>query len=83
MKAIQTKYTGATNTRGARIIATDNDGNRVIISYPHELSGMAVHFEAAKALCSKMGWTGTLAGGTTATGYVFVWVAPHTAMEVK
>lgn len=74
MKAITTKYHGATNTRGSRISACDLDGNRVSIPYPHELSGEDVHRKAADALCAKMGWTGTLAGGAIKTGYVFVFV---------
>lgn len=74
MKAITTKYHGPTETRGARISARDMDGNRVFIPYPHELSGEAVHLEAARALCRKMHWTGDLAGGATKHGYVFVFV---------
>jgi hypothetical protein len=74
MKAIETKYHGPTNTRGARISATDGDGNRIYISYPYELSGEDVHRKAADALCRKMDWPGTLAGGATKRGYVFVFV---------
>lgn len=78
MKAITTKYHGPTNTRGARISASDQDGNRVTISYPHELSGEDVHRAAAMALCSKMGWgllsNQRLVAGSTKTGYVFVFV---------
>jgi hypothetical protein len=67
MKAIETRYIGPTNTKGARIVAADSDGNRVTIGYPHELSGEAVHRKAAEALRDKMGWTGELiAGGTEA-----------------
>lgn len=80
MKAIETKFYGATNTRGARIVASDSDGNRATISYPYELSGEAVHRAAADQLCGKMGWTGALAGGATKRGYVFVFVT--TAKEV-
>ena len=72
MKAILTKFCGATNYRGARIIATDSDGNRVVIGYPHELSGEAVHRKAAEALCFKMKWTGQMIGGATRNGYAFV-----------
>jgi hypothetical protein len=71
MKAIITKYHGP-NNRGSRISATDEDGNRITISYPHELSGEAVHRKAAEALCAKMGWTGKLVGGSLKRGYVFV-----------
>jgi hypothetical protein len=73
MKAITTKYHGPTNTRGARITASDEDGNRVSISYPYELSGEDVHRKAADRLCEKMGWKGRLVGGSLKNGYVFVW----------
>jgi len=72
MKAITTKYYGPTNHRGARIVASDMDGNRATISYPHDLSGEAVHRAAADQLCGKMGWTGSLVGGAIKQGYVFV-----------
>ena len=74
MKAIVTKYHGPTNFKGARITASDEDGNRVTISYPHELSGEDVHRKAAIALCDKMKWTGELVGGSLKRGYVFVFV---------
>ncbi len=72
MKAIKTVFKGATDTRGSRIIASDEDGNRVTIGYPHELSGMDCHAKAAVALCLKMGWSGTLHGGGLKDCYVFV-----------
>lgn len=73
MKAIITKYHGPTNIRGARISASDEDGNRVMISYPHEESGgMKTHRMAAIALCQKMGWAGVLYAGSIKHGYVFV-----------
>ncbi len=74
MKAITTKYAGPTNTRGSRIIASDEDGNRITIPYPYELSGEDVHRKAAQALCNKMNWGGSLAAGSTKKGYVFVFV---------
>ena len=72
MKAITTKYKGPTDTRGSRIYASDADGNRVSIPYPYELSGEAVHLEAAKALCRKMSWPADLLGGAVKGGYTFV-----------
>jgi hypothetical protein len=72
MKAIFTKYHGPTNFKGSRISAADEDGNRISISYPHELSGEAVYRKAAEALCAKMNWTGPLVGGSHKRGYVFV-----------
>ena len=75
MKAIETRFHGPTNTRGARISASDSDGNRVTIPYPHDArGGEDAHRAAAYALCAKMGWNGGLAGGGTKRGYVFVFV---------
>jgi len=75
MKAIETHYLGATNTRGSRIKATEPDGQSVTIPYPYELSGEAVHRHAAEALRDRMGWAGELVGGATKRGYCFVFVA--------
>ncbi len=71
MKAIQTTYLGATNTRPSRIKASDCDGNSVTISYPHGLSDEAAFRKAADALCLKMGWKGPLVGGGLKNGWVF------------
>lgn len=35
MKAITTTFHGPTNTRGSRIVASDQDGNRVTVSKVH------------------------------------------------
>lgn len=78
MKAISTKYYGPTNTRGARIVATDLDGNRASIPYPPELSGDDCHAAAAAALCRKMNWTGKLISGGTPHGVVFVFADSFT-----
>jgi hypothetical protein len=72
MKAIITKYHGPTNSRGSRISASDEDGNRVTVSYDH--ASHDPHRLAAIALCKKMGWTGTLIeGGLGNKGNVYVW----------
>jgi len=63
MKAIRTRYYGATNTKGSKIIATDGDHNRVSISYPHELNHDEAHEKAAYTLMKKMGWGCELVGG--------------------
>ena len=72
MKAIKTTYIAATNTKGSRILATDEDKNKVYIPYPSELSDMDCYAKAAIALCLKMGWTGQLRGGGFKSGYFFV-----------
>jgi len=74
MKAIVTKYLSPTNTKGARIRASDEDGNKVIIPFPYELSGEAVHRKAAQALADRMNWSGKLIGGSLKNGYVFVFL---------
>jgi hypothetical protein len=63
MKAIRTSYVGPTNTRGSRIIASDADGNKVSIGYPHQLSSDEAHELAAYRLMEKMGWPNRLVGG--------------------
>jgi hypothetical protein len=45
---IRTKYIGATDTKGARILAKAL-GKQASISYPYELSGEEVHRKAAWA----------------------------------
>ncbi len=78
MKAIVCKYHGPTNTRGSRISASAEGGNRISIPYPHELSGEDVYRAAAEALCKKMNWPGKLAGGGTEDSHVFVFVDKNT-----
>ena len=52
MVIIKTKVLPATNYRGCRIQASAN-GFKATISYPHEFSYEACHFEAVKALVAK------------------------------
>jgi len=63
MKAIRTRYSGPTDTRGSRFTATDSDGNRVTISYDYSLNADANHEKAAYSLMRKMGWGNQLIGG--------------------
>ena len=58
MIAIHTKYISASNSRGSRIKAYTASsmgmkGFQAVISYPSELSGVACHFVAVKALIEK------------------------------
>lgn len=52
MQAIITKYLPATNFKGSRIRAKCDRGS-ILISYPHELSGEAVHLYAARELVKR------------------------------
>lgn len=83
MKAITTKFHGATDARGSRVIASDQDGNKVIASYDHALNAEQMHAHAADMLCRKMQWAGTLIQGSLAKGYVFVWLESFGANAVK
>lgn len=72
-QAIETKYLGPTNTKGARIKATAWAGS-VTVPYAHELSTEDAHKAAALTLIAKFGWTGAFAQGGNAKGdgYCFV-----------
>jgi hypothetical protein len=75
MIAIETKYYGATNTRGSKIIASTANGQRLSFPYDHEGNE---HERAADALARKMGWLDNgkfrLVGGGTKSGMAFVFV---------
>jgi hypothetical protein len=71
MQAIETKYLGPTNHKGARIVAKC-DAGRVVVSYDHALGIYGNHEAAAKALLRKLEWTGRWVGGGVAGGFVFV-----------
>jgi hypothetical protein len=72
-QAIETKYLGATNTKGARIKASAWGGS-VTVPYNCALNTEGAHKAAADALIAKLGWTGAFAQGGNAkgNGYVFV-----------
>jgi hypothetical protein len=78
MKAIQTRYYGPTNTRGARIKAWAEGVKSIYIPYPYESDAFSGAAEAATQLAKKYGWTNDLVGGTLPNGdNVFVMlVAP-------
>jgi len=88
MKTIKTKYLGPSNTKGSRIVADDGDGNRMIRHYRSELNSDKNHAVAAKALCEKMGWGGTLQGGDLlkagrTVGMVWTWLDKREQIRVK
>lgn len=74
MKAITTKYIAPSNSKGSRISATDEDGNRVIIAKHFDTENEDQHRRAAEALCDKMKWDGkeTLTMAGIKGGYVFI-----------
>jgi hypothetical protein len=73
---ITTRYHGPTNTRGARVTASDED-NRITLSWDHEVGSQENHDAAARALCVKLDWVShDLYRGATKRGYVYVFAAP-------
>jgi len=62
MKAIYIKYLSATDTKGTRYKATDNDGNSITLPYDYELNSREMGAKAALALCDKMEWPTDLIG---------------------
>lgn len=78
MQAIIMKYHGPTDRRGSRVSATNPDGKRVFLTWNNALNSEKNHLEAAKALCTKMGWHGPMAGGGL-KGACMVWVFTDTA----
>lgn len=68
---IQTKYLGATNTRGARIKA----GCEVLsITHPYDyaLDGFDNHKAVARELARELKWPGHYYAGDLGNGYIFV-----------
>ena len=91
MITIHTKYLGPTNNRGSRIKAYTCDGMGLkgftaTISYPHELSGEACHFEAVKELVKKneLGWNlKNMRYGDSADGKGFSFCFAHSVVRVQ
>lgn len=71
-QAIQTKYLGPTNFRGARIKASC-ESDTVTVSWNHALDVVGNHEAAAQVLLNRTGWTGEWVGGVVIGGvHVFV-----------
>jgi hypothetical protein len=83
MNAITTRYLGATAHRPARILATDQDGNRQTLPADGDFPYTDRHQAAAVALCQSMRWPGaeTLVGGTVKGGMVWVFPEPTAPLE--
>ena len=74
MKAIETKYIPASNTKPSRIKAFTEGGNSLTVSFPMDLDGEGAYRYAAELLQQKMKWPGRLVGGGTKAGYAFCFV---------
>lgn len=76
MQAIETKFLGPTDTKGARIKASAWAGTKTI-PFDHGAGTDGAHDLAAIALITKLGWWGVWARGGTAdgTGNVYVCIS--------
>lgn len=71
-QAIQTKYLGPTNYRGARVKASAEAGS-VTLSWDHALNVDRNHMAAAQALATKLESSGLWVGGALpGPGYAYV-----------
>jgi hypothetical protein len=73
MQAIETKYLGPTNVRGARIVARAQAG-RITVPYDHALNFDENHIEAARIYAKRKGWIGSWYSGGAVDGATFVHV---------
>jgi hypothetical protein len=75
-QAIETKYLGPTNCRGARVKARAQAGS-VTVCWDNALDPFENHRAAAMALAKRWGWSGRWAAGgrPNDSGYVFVRVS--------
>ncbi|OHD23787.1 MAG: hypothetical protein A2Y38_16990 [Spirochaetes bacterium GWB1_59_5] len=74
MKAILTKNLAQTERHGARIVVSDSDGHRLVVSRSEVDGGseQQVHAEAVVRFCIKMQWRGKLHAGAIKGGFAFV-----------
>lgn len=82
MQAIETKFLGPTNTKGARIKASAQSGS-VTIPFEYGTSTDGRHDLAVIALVNKLGWWGVWARGGKAdgTGNVYVCISRPDSMR--
>lgn len=83
-QAIETKWLGPTNYRGARVKASAQAGS-ITLPWDHTKDVADNHIAAAQALAAKYGWEGSYVGGAKAddTGYAFVCLGREKLGEMK
>lgn len=73
-QTITTKYVGPSNTKPARISATNHNGARVIISRHTCDDVQDSHAAAVKALCAKLQWDKMEFLGGYIDGDTMIWI---------
>lgn len=83
MKAIQTKFIGPSETRGARVKAWI-ENIPVILPWDHALEVVDNHGAAARKLAELLRWSGRLVGGTLPDeSMAWVFVDGSASVEVQ
>jgi hypothetical protein len=72
LKAIETKFLGATNHKPARVVATSTGGHRLVVSWDDGLCDASNHTRVAQALAKQLSWNMQYVMGWTKAGAVFV-----------
>ena len=81
-QAIQTKFFGPSNVRGARVKAIADAGS-ITLHWNHALGVEGNHAATAHALASKLNWDGRwVGGGMKDHGYCFVLAGDESAFHV-
>ena len=79
-QAIETKYLGPTNHKGARIV-TRCDAKRTITPWDHALNAADNHAAAAVALGESLGWGAPTHLASTQNGYVAVYADEWSSID--
>jgi len=74
MQTIKTKYLPATNFKPQRIVATTPSGQRLCKSVDGSYGSNEGHVSIAQELKDRLQWKGSMIGGDTKEGMVFVFV---------
>ena len=80
MQTIETHYLSPTDTKGSRIAATTESGERLVTNCDSSLNIEEDHARAAKRLKKKLHWQRHIIGGTTQKG--FAWVFIHNSPQI-
>lgn len=83
VRAIRVRHFPETNTKPAKLIADARDGVRVVVSYPVDVNNDDdAKVFAARKLCEKYGWHGTICPGYYNGDAYFVFVEDGITVRV-
>lgn len=71
-QAIETKFLGPTNHRGARVKAASGSGKSFVMEWNYAVSAEKNHEMAAKILCDQLRWSGDMIMGSLKNSYAHV-----------